>query len=123
MQTLAILLAFFVPAQAGDGNDNLAALVQILKSSDDAEFQLDILKGIRDGLKGRASVKMPPGWEEISAKLAKSANAEVRSIAQALSTTFGDAKSLKAMRDLVADGKADLAGRRSALDTLLGARD
>jgi putative heme-binding domain-containing protein len=123
MKTLAFLLSLNVPAQAGDGNDNLVALVQILKASDDADFQLDILKGIRDGLKGRASVKMPQGWEEISAKLAKSANPEVRSIAQALSTTFGDAKSLKAMRDLVADGKADLAGRKSALDTLLGARD
>jgi putative heme-binding domain-containing protein len=123
MKSLGLLLWFLVPAQAGDGNDNLSALVQILKASDDADFQLDILKGIRDGLKGRASVKMPQGWEEVSTKLTKSANPEVRALAQALSTTFGDVKALKSLRDLVADGKADLAGRRSALETLLGARD
>ncbi|HXX95028.1 MAG TPA: family 16 glycoside hydrolase, partial [Planctomycetota bacterium] len=120
---LALALGLWASAQAGDGGDNLSALVQILKSSDDADFQLDILKGIRDGLKGRTTVKMPQGWEEVSTRLAKSSNPDVRAIAQALSTTFGDPKALKAMRDLVADPKGELAARKSALETLLGARD
>jgi len=66
---------------------------------------------------------MPQGWDEVSTKLSKSANPEIRSIAQSLSTTFGDVKALQAMRVLLADGKADLANRKSALETLLGARD
>ncbi|HLF93113.1 MAG TPA: family 16 glycoside hydrolase [Planctomycetota bacterium] len=121
MKALAILFFFACPAQ-GD-QDNLSALVQILKSSDDEGFQLDILKGIRDGLKGRTTVKMPQGWQEVSGKLSKSANAEVRSLAQALSTVFGDRQSLLAMQVLLADTKGDLAGRKSALETLLGAKD
>src|SRR5947207_13576767 len=94
-----------------------------MKSSDDADFQLDILKGMRDGLKGRTSVRMPQGWGEVSDKLSKSANADVRSLAQALSTVFGDTKSVQAMRTFLADVKGDLAARKGALETLLGAKD
>ena len=103
----------------GDGQDNLSALVGILKEVDDPAFQLDILRGIRDGLKGRTGIKMPEGWAAVSEKLAKSPNAEVKEIVRSLSTTFGDTRALDAMRLILADAKADLASRKPALDTLL----
>jgi putative heme-binding domain-containing protein len=103
--------------------DNLSALVGVLKEVDDPQFQLDILRGIRDGLKGRPSVAMPKGWSEVSPLLAKSPNAEVRALAQALSTTFGDVKALESLRSLLADPQAAADARKNALESLLGTRD
>jgi putative heme-binding domain-containing protein len=103
--------------------DNLSALVGVLKEVDDPQFQLDILRGIRDGLKGRPNVPMPKGWAEVSPLLAKSPNAEVRALAQALSTTFGDVKALEGLRAVLADAKAAVEARKNALDSLLGTRD
>src|SRR5436305_8225585 len=99
---LAFVLSGAFTVQA-EQQDPLAALVKVLKVSDDDGFRLDILKGIRDGLKGRTTVSMPKGWTEVSAKLAQSANAEVRSLAQMISITFGDPAALKALRNLLVD--------------------
>src|SRR4029079_17188361 len=63
------------------------------------------------------------GWPEVSGKLAKSANGEVRSLAQMISITFGDPTALTALRNLLADGKAGSNDRKAALESLLGAKD
>lgn len=122
MRILTVLLAAAMPAQA-DESDNLSLLVGVLAEIDDPASQLDILKGIRDGLKGRQRVKMPSGWSAVAEKLSKSPDAAVREIVQSLSTTFGDAGSLKTLRSVLADRKAPLDRRLNALETLLGAGD
>jgi putative heme-binding domain-containing protein len=118
---VAVLVSLAVPAQAEQ--DPLAALVEVLKISDDDAFRLDILKGIRDGLKGRTKVSMPKGWSEVAAKLAQSSNGEVRSLTTMISITFGDPAALKSLRALLADGKASADDRKAALESLLGAKD
>lgn len=120
---MSLLLALLCVLPVQDGDDNLGALVGILKEVDDPAFQLDILRGIRDGLKGRPSVKMPAGWAEIYERLAKSPNAEVRQLSESLATTFGDTRAFDALRAKLGDAKAGLDERKGALDTLLGARD
>ena len=117
---LALVLSAVAAPQADQ--DPLAALVEVLKVSDDDGFRLDILKGIRDGLKGRTTVQMPKGWPEVSGKLAKSANEEVRSLAQMISITFGDPTALAALRVVLADAKATPDARKAALESLLGGR-
>ncbi|MBM3877792.1 MAG: DUF1080 domain-containing protein [Verrucomicrobia bacterium] len=97
--------------------------MSVLKSADDAQLQLDILKGMTDGLKGRRNVKMPAGWDDVSAKLAKSANPQVRELAQSLSLTFGSATALTALRARLADTAAAPAQRNAALESLLAAKD
>jgi len=119
---LAFVLCGAFTVQA-DPQDPLAALVEVLKVSDDDGFRLDILKGIRDGLKGRTTVSMPRGWTEVSGQLAKSASEEVRSLAQMISITFGDPAALSALRGVLADGKAQVDARKGALESLLGAKD
>jgi putative heme-binding domain-containing protein len=118
---LALILSAGVAAQADQ--DPLAALVEVLKISDDDAFRLDILRGIRDGLKGRTTVAMPKGWPEVSAKLAKSPSGEVRSLAQMISITFGDPTALTSLRSLLADPRAGTNDRKAALESLLGAKD
>jgi putative heme-binding domain-containing protein len=122
MRCLVVLLLFpaalAIADDAKDG-DTLPALVELLSSSDDAQFQLDILKGMSEALKGRAGVKMPTGWQEASAKLAKSSSAEVRALAQSLSTLFGDVASIESARKIVLDKLALPELRNKALLSLL----
>jgi putative heme-binding domain-containing protein len=117
----AVVVSFGVASQADQ--DPLAALVEVLKISDDDAFRLDILKGIRDGLKGRTKVSMPKGWSEVASKLGQSSSAEVRSLATMISITFGDPAALKSLRGVLADGKASADDRKAALESLLGAKD
>ena len=117
---LAAVLSVASPAQ---DQDPLAALVEVLKVSDDDAFRLDILKGIRDGLKGRTTVTMPKAWPEVSGKLAKSQSEEVRSLTQMISITFGDPSALAALRLVLGDQKAAVDSRKAALESLLGAKD
>jgi len=101
----------------------LAALVGVLKESDDPSFQVDILKGIAAALKGQRNIKVPKGWGEIAPKLAKSPNAEVRQLARSLSLTFGSKAALDALRKVLVDDKAKFPDRRKALASLIDARD
>ena len=101
----------------------LAALVGVLEESDDAGFQLDILKGISAALKGQRNLKPPKGWDVVAARLAKSPNAEVLQLARSLSLTFGSKVALDALRKVLVDGKAKLPERRKALAALVAARD
>ena len=101
----------------------LAALVGVLKESEDAGFQLDILKGISAALKGQRNVKVPEGWAAVAPRLAKSPNAEVRQLAQSLSLTFGSKAALDALRAVLVDGRVKLPERRKALAALVSARD
>jgi putative heme-binding domain-containing protein len=119
---LALVLWQPVLVRAQDA-EALAALVGVLKEVDDPAFHLDILKGIAAALKGQRNIKMPKGWKEIAPKLAKSPNAEVRQLAQALSLTFGSKAALNALRAVLVDGKAKLPERRKALAALVAARD
>src|SRR5687767_15404100 len=98
----------------GQNEEALTALVQVLGENDDVQFQLDVLRGMSEGLKGRRGVKMPQGWEEVAAKLSKSPNAEVRELAQGLSLTFGSASAMSALRETLTDVNADPAARRNA---------
>ncbi len=101
----------------------LAALVGVIKEVDDPAFHLDILKGISAALKGQRNIKMPKGWNEIAPKLAKSPNAEVQQLAQALSLTFGSKAALDALRKVLVDRKMKLTERQKALASLVDARD
>jgi len=119
---LLALLAAILPL-AGQNEDALPALVQVLAQTDDPQFQFDVLKGMSDGLKGRRGVKMPAGWEALSGKLGKSPNQQVRELAQSLSLTFGSASALASLRQTLMDLKAAPAARKGALESLLQTKD
>ena len=101
----------------------LGALVVVLKESDDPGFQLDILKGISEALKGQRNLKPPKGWDAVAARLERSPNDEVRQLVRSLSLTFGSKVALTTLRMVVENGKSSLAERREALSALVAARD
>ena len=119
-------LLLVVPALHAQNNadaDPLPALAQVLHESSDTQMQLDILRGLSAAFKGRRQVPMPKGWGPVETKLSQSPNADVRTLTQSLSLTFGSAQALAALRKILADPGANLNARRTALDSLLGAKD
>jgi putative heme-binding domain-containing protein len=117
---LAVGFALAGPVSAADA---LPKLTQLLAESSDAQFQLDVLRGLSDALKGRRTAPMPAGWEAVEAKLADSANADVRTLTQTLSLTFGSPRARTSLRATAANPQAEAGARRTALDSLLAIRD
>jgi putative heme-binding domain-containing protein len=116
------VIALREPVHAQAGN-SLAVLVRLLQGSDDVAFQLDLLHGMSDGLRGQRNVTMPDGWSGVEAKLGKSANVDVRSLAQSLSLTFGSSNAMAGLRRDLDDNTVPANVRRSALDALLSVKD
>jgi putative heme-binding domain-containing protein len=116
----AVGLALAGPVSAADA---LPKLTQLLAESSDAQFQLDVLRGLSDALKGRRTAPMPVGWEAVEAKLADSGNADVRTLTQTLSLTFGSPRARTSLRATAANPQAEAGARRTALDSLLAIRD
>jgi putative heme-binding domain-containing protein len=105
-----------------EDDEGLAVLVELLADVDDAELQLDLLQGMREGLRGRSSVPMPRGWRKAYAKLAQSKSAQVRRETTALALTFGDKNVLDALGKTLMNAQAPAADRHFALDALLARR-
>ena len=119
-----LLLCLQLPDRAdqpASGAKSLTPLVKLLADSDDTAVQLDILRGMYDGLQGR-SLKAPEGWPAVQRKLAASPNAEVRQKTLMLSVMFGDQEALAWLRKTVTDTKVKDDTRRLALQTLVETR-
>ena len=112
------------PEAAGEADgDGVAVLVEMLAGNDDAQFQLDILKGVNAAMEGRRRVAAPKAWAAARDNLLRSPNRDVRAQAQSLAVIFGDTVAFDAMRKTLADRSADAADRRHALQSLLAATD
>lgn len=117
---LPVFLLLALPLPAADA---LPRLAQILVESEDPQLQLDILRGLNAALQGRRSAPMPAGWEAVEARLASSPNAEIKTLTQTLSLTFGSPRARTALKETAANPQADPAARRTAVESLLAARD
>lgn len=86
------------------------------------EIQLDVLKGMREGLRGRKSMKMPDGWPAAYAKLSKSKDAVVREHAIVVALVFGDRLAMEDLRVVATNATAKPAERIAALEALIEKR-
>ena len=116
--TFGILI---VAAQAAD--PAVDSLVGVLSEAEDAQLQLDILRGMSDALKGKRDVAMPAGWERVEQRLGASNDQQVRLLTQSLGLTYGSKQALAQLRAVVQDRNADANTRRAALESLLTGRD
>lgn len=112
-----------VSITASNANENLNALASFLADEADPVVQLDVLRGLSDGLAGQRSAAMPEGWTEVEQQLGRSPNAEVRSLTQALSLKFGSPVALAALRRSATDKASAPQERRGALQALVDFRD
>ena len=122
--SVAALFSAATPASSAEPSGaGVAALVKLLATNPSAEIQLDVLRGMSDGLADRRTVPMPPGWDEVAADLEHSTNAEIRELTASLSLTFGSPKALATLRATLADSTAAESARRKALAALIRVRD
>ena len=116
------LLFVILPCRADDSS-SLDPLIEVLAISEEAQFQLDILRGISAALKGQRDMPEPEGWPALAKRLAKSPNTEVAELALALSLKFGSQAALDVLRSQLEDVSLGLAKRERVLEALVEAKD
>jgi putative heme-binding domain-containing protein len=116
---LLVLTSYPLDSQAIDEPESLALLVETLEANDDAGIRTALLKGMLRGLEGRRNVAAPKGWSELSARLAKSDDANVRDLSTQLSQIFGDRAAVQRALAVLRDSAAEAGVRRTALRSLL----
>ena len=103
--------------------DAFAAITQTLLRAPDDSHRLDILNGLSTALQGHRKIVTPQGWAEVEVKLGATQNAEIRTLVQSLSLTFGSSQALASLQKLLMDKSADPTARKAAFDALLAAKD
>ncbi|MCA9068007.1 MAG: HEAT repeat domain-containing protein [Planctomycetaceae bacterium] len=103
--------------------NRLDPLVNLLLEISEPNVQVDVLKGIAQAVKGQRDLPMPTRWPEVSRKLSKSNNSEVRQFVRTLSLTFGDRETMDALRELIADKNSSIQERQKAIESLAQIRD
>jgi len=116
---VGLLLAGSISGDETSSDSGIGQLVQLLGEVDDAAFQLDLLRGIREGIAGRKDLTTPKGWAPVYAELSHSDNEEVRELAQVLALAFGDPAALAQLRSVMLDAKAPADRRQRALEVLV----
>jgi len=118
-----LTLASSLAAGQAQSDEPLQVLVRLLQQKDEPQFQLDLLRGLSEGLRGQRTASMPAGWDVVEKKLSQSDNEDVRFLAQSLSLTFGSQNARAALRQTLQEQSATPAKRRAALDALAGIKD
>jgi len=95
-------------------------LVQAGKSS--AEFQLDVLRGMSDALRGWRKAPKPTGWESFQKRIVTSNDPRIMEKVRELNVVFGDGRAIDEIRRIAVDPKASGDARRQALRQLIEAR-
>ncbi len=116
---LLVLTSYPLDSQAIDETESLGLLVETLEANDDAGIRTALLKGMLRGLEGRRNVAAPKGWSELSARLAKSDNTNVRDLSTQLSQIFGDREAVQRVLAILKNSAAEAGVRRTALRSLL----
>lgn len=97
-------------------------LIESLGRRQEDAYRLDVLQGMSDALRGWRKATAPKSWVQVAAALEQNAPAELRARLRELSVVFGDGRAAKELRQIVADGQADVENRRQALRTLVEVR-
>ena len=82
----------------------------------------ETLVGLAQGLAGRHKVKPPASWEAVHQRVEMSDDKSLQVLVRDLSVVFGDGRALEEVQRIALNGKADLASRRAALQTLIDNR-
>jgi putative heme-binding domain-containing protein len=85
-------------------------------------FQLDVVTGLSEALRGWSKARKPAAWDAMQAKANESSNAKLRDRVRDLSVVFGDGRALDEVKRVALDGTIDLSQRQAALQTLIDSK-
>jgi putative heme-binding domain-containing protein len=106
-----------------DQNEASVHLVlQRVSQLNEVEEQLNILRGIEDGLRGWRQAPKPTNWDSVVAAVRGTKNPSLETIVRNLSVVFGDGRAMDEVRRIVLDESADVGLRRSALETMIASQ-
>tara|TARA_S200000501_G_scaffold58464_2_gene48857 strand:- start:36569 stop:37867 length:1299 start_codon:yes stop_codon:yes gene_type:complete len=94
--------------------DKLNILIDALE--DPSGVELEMLKGIREGIEGRTNIKPPTNWEVVYKKLKNKQNTSQAAID--IAQQFGSAEAAIEMFEVLKDKKQPIELRKSALNSL-----
>ncbi|HVE43014.1 MAG TPA: PVC-type heme-binding CxxCH protein [Planctomycetota bacterium] len=122
LRTKIPLLREFLARRCSQDEASLGAVAETLGAEYDPPVLVDFLKGMREGVKGRAARTLPKNWGETGSRLLRSAVPDVPALAAVVGTLLGDPECANALFTVLTDRAADAPRRSAALDTLLAAR-
>jgi putative membrane-bound dehydrogenase-like protein len=100
----------------------LNALLKVTAGQSAPAFQLDVLRGMSEALRGWRKARPPEAWPAFAAKVGDSPDEAVRTQARELGVVFGDGRALTELRRIAADPTAAGEARRAALAVLIDNR-
>src|SRR5262249_37506712 len=86
------------------------------------DFQLAVLRGMADALRGWRNARAPQAWAAVQTKLAGSPRQAVSGLVRELSVVFADGRALDELRMIARDASADAEARRAALRAFIESR-
>ncbi len=100
----------------------IGKLVEAIAKDTDGKHTLALLAGLQESVKGKRTTDAPKSWDVAYAKLSKSENADVKSVALSLAVVYGDEAALTMLATALTDAKQPAVARNAALTTLLDVR-
>ncbi len=119
---LSLLLIVSLGFAQAPSPDLLAPLINILRTTDNAQFQHDLLKGITDALTTTTQRPPPEGWREIESDLLKSPAQPVRELALGLALKFSSEQAFQIAFDQIRDRSQPTPQRQQSLKALIQSR-
>ena len=95
------------------------AIDELLSRAKDETTLQEVLDGLASGFAGRHKVKVPSTWEAVQQRVASIESEKLRERVRDLSVLFGDGRALDEVKRVALDGKAEMASRKAALQTLI----
>lgn len=111
-------------SELDDAPELVDQLVAVAAETNDAALVADVVEGMRDGMRGRASAEPPAGWDDLVDKWRREAegNGRIRGAMDELAALYGDGRALDSLQELVRRRDADPMARRQAVRALAQAR-
>jgi len=111
-------LARLLAGRVDDRPDLVAAVLETAASGDAARRR-DLVAGLAAGLRGWSRAGAPPGYAELSARLAATHDDATLEPLRELDVLFGEGRGMEAVRKVALDPSAAPEARRTALRTLV----
>ena len=117
--SLVVGLLLFTYLQLSAQEKELNLIIKVINKTQNEQVQLNMLKGMIDGLNSVNKLPAPSGWLALNSSLSKSSNNEIKKLLTQLNQKFGDEEAIKKALETLKNSTASVGERKTALSSLL----